>query len=201
MAWDELANEETINTVLGNLKKNGIEAIVLNNGSDARKKLNELIPEGTEIVDMSSATLDAIGFREDIASGRYKSFRQYLFAAQDSEERTRLRRLSLAPKYAVGSLQAITEEGEILIASNTGSQIPAYVFGADQVIFVVGAQKLVRNMDEAMKRLYEYVVPLEDEAMQKKYGKHTEVNKMLVIRKEVFPNRIRVLIVKEKLGF
>jgi SpoVK/Ycf46/Vps4 family AAA+-type ATPase len=201
MAWDKLASETVVEKVSAALKSNGIETTVLNNGADALKKINELIPQGTEIVDMASATLDKIGFREDIASGRYTSFRQHLFAAPDSEERTRLRRMSLAPKYTIGSVQAITEEGELFMVSATGSQLPAYAFGAEHVIFVVGTQKLVKNMDEAMKRLYEYVVPLEEEAMQKKYKSHTSVNKILVIKKEVFPNRIKVLLVKENIGF
>jgi hypothetical protein len=86
--------------------------------------------------------------------------------------------------------------------SNTGSQLPAYVYGADKVIFIVGTQKIVKNLDEAMKRVYEYVLPLESERAKKAYGvPGSFISKVLLINREMNPERIHLIFVNEKLGF
>ena len=112
-----------------------------------------------------------------------------------------MQKLGAAPEWVVGSVHAVTEEGAVLIASASGSQLPAYAFGSSHVIWVVGAQKLVKNFDEGIKRLYEYSFPLEDERARKVYGMGSGVNKILVINKEWMEGRITMIIVKEKLGF
>jgi hypothetical protein len=89
----------------------------------------------------------------------------------------------------------------VLIASNTGSQLGPYASGAGKVIWVVGAQKIVRDLDQGMRRIQEYTYPLEEEHMQQLYGVGTHVNKMLIVNAELRPNRITMIIVKEELGF
>jgi hypothetical protein len=87
-------------------------------------------------------------------------------------------------------------------ASNTGSQLPAYLYGAGTVIFIVGAQKIVKDSETAMKRLYDYVLPLESERAHKAYGvAGSFVSKQVTIHKEVQPNRIHIILIKEALGF
>jgi hypothetical protein len=89
----------------------------------------------------------------------------------------------------------------VLIASNTGSQLPAYVYGARHVIWVVGTQKIVKDVSEGMQRIWEYCLPLEDERAREAYGVGSAVNKLLIIHGEVRPNRITVIFVKAVLGF
>lgn len=95
----------------------------------------------------------------------------------------------------------MTEDGQVVIASATGSQLPSYAYGASNVIWVVGTQKIVKNLDEAMKRVYEYVFPLEKERAMKVAGMKSSVNKILLINKEATPGRIHIIFVQEKLGF
>jgi hypothetical protein len=128
------------------------------------------------------------------------------FAKMDrdkSEDAVEMRRLGAAPEWTIGSVHAVTEDGNIVIASNTGSQLPAYAYGAGHVVWVVGAQKVVKNLDEAMKRIYEYVLPLESERANKAYSMThgSFVSKMLIVNREVQSNRISMIIVKENLGF
>ncbi len=89
----------------------------------------------------------------------------------------------------------------MLIASNTGSQLGPYVFGAGRVIWVVGAQKLVKDLEEGMRRLEEYIVPREEVHMQQLYKAHTYPSKILIVNREIKPGRITMIIVKEELGF
>jgi hypothetical protein len=112
-----------------------------------------------------------------------------------------IRKLGAAPDYAAGSIHAVTESGQVLIASNTGSQLGPYASGAGKVIWVVGAQKIVRDLEEGFRRIEEYSVPLEDVHMQQLYNAHTNLSKVLIINKEIRPGRITMIIVKEELGY
>lgn len=200
MAWDQIPNDEIIEKTAKALSQNGIEAIVVENGKAAKEKVLELIPKGSEVTTMTSMTLETTGIAKEInESARFNSARPKLTDANaDPQEQHRLR---VVPEYALGSVHAVTEDGELLIASASGSQLPAYAYGAKKVILVVGAQKIVKNTEEGIKRIYEYTLPLEDKRALKAYGMHSGVNKLLTINKEFVPNRITLILVKEKLGF
>jgi len=73
--------------------------------------------------------------------------------------------------------------------------------GAGQVILVIGAQKIVRDVAAGMRRIYEYCYPLEDVRARQSYGVPSGVNNILVINKVVTPGRITAIIAKERLGF
>ncbi|MBI3420960.1 MAG: lactate utilization protein [Candidatus Sungbacteria bacterium] len=205
-AWSKLADEAAIATTIEALAKNGITATVAEDGAAAKAKVLEIIPKGAQVMTMTSMTLSAIGVVDEFNdSGNYDSVRAQ-FAKMDqekSEDALEMRRLGVAPEWTVGSAHAVTQDGSVVIASNTGSQLPAYAYGAGHVVWVVGAQKIVKNFDEAMKRIYEYVLPLESERANKAYNITTgsNVSKLLVVNKEVQPGRISIILVKEKLGF
>ena len=202
--WDRLADEKTIENTVAALKANGIDAQVAENRREAKRKVLELIPESSEAMTMTSVTLDIIGLSEEInkADSRFRPLRDKLYAMDRNTQVQEMNRLGAAPEFVVGSVHAVTEDGYVLIASNTGSQLPAYSFGALHVIWVVGAQKIVKNTDEGIKRIYEHSLPLESERAKKAYGvPGSAVNKVLIINKEVQPGRIKLILVKEKLGF
>lgn len=201
--WNKLADEQAIQNTTKALKQNGIEVFVVNNGVDAKKKALELIPEGSEVMTMTSVTLDTIELSEEInkEGGKYKLVRSKLQAMDRNTQAQEMNRLGSAPEVVIGSIHAVTKNGHVLIASATGSQLPAYVYGAGKVIWVAGSQKIVKNTDEGIKRIYEYVLPLEDKRAKKIYGVGSGVNKLLIVNKEVKPGRIILILVKEKLGF
>jgi hypothetical protein len=119
-----------------------------------------------------------------------------------STQSLEMQKLGAAPEWTIGSVHAITEDGQVVIASNTGSQLAAYAYGSPHVILVVGAQKIVNNLDDAMKRIYEYVLPLESERLRKAIGApRSNVSKLLIINKEITVGRLTVIFVEEKLGF
>ena len=95
----------------------------------------------------------------------------------------------------------LPNEGQVLIASKTGSQLGPYASGAGKVIWVVGAQKIVKDLDEGLKRIAEYCVPREEENMQERYNSGTFPSKILIVQREIRPGRVTVILVKEALGF
>jgi LUD domain len=112
-----------------------------------------------------------------------------------------MRTLAASPEYVVGSAHALTEDGSLLIASASGSQLGPVVSGAANVILVIGAQKIVSDIATGMRRIYEYCYPLEDARARRAYGVASGVNNILIINKAMTADRLTAIIVKERLGF
>lgn len=201
--WTKLADEKTLQKTIIALKSNNINAVAVVDVLDAKQKVLELIPKNSEVMTMTSVTLDAIGIPKEInESENYISVRKKLMSFNSKTPTPEMQKLGAAPEYAIGSVHAVTEDGKIVIASNTGSQLAAEVYGASHVIFVVGTQKIVKNLDEAMKRVFEHSLQLESERAKKAYGvKESAVNKLLIINKEINSFRINLVFVKQNLGF
>jgi hypothetical protein len=102
--------------------------------------------------------------------------------------------------YALGSVHAVTSEGTLVIASASGSQLASYAWGAANVIFVVGAQKLVPSLEAAHERIVEHSLPLEDARAYAAYGLNSRIGKILQIHQED-PGRIHVVLIRQSVGF
>ncbi len=147
----------------------------------------------------SSRTLEQIGFIEYLKPDNHGWDNQHekILAEKDPAKQ------ALLADYYLGSVHAVTEEGEFIVASNSGSQLPHVAFSSSNLILIVGAQKIVATLEEGMKRLKEYVVPLEDANMKQKYGVGTQLNKILLFKGEnqMIGRKVTMILVKEKLGF
>ncbi len=202
MAWDTLASEKSIQKTIEALKVNGISALVVENGEEAKEKVLELIPKSAQVMTMSSVTLEKIGLTKELnESAKYDSVKKKLASLDRNTQGAEMRKLGAAPDYAIGSVHAVTENGEVIIASNSGSQLPAYVFGAGKVIWVVSTKKIVKNKEEGMKRIEDYSLPLESERAKKAYGMGSNISKVLIVNREFMKERITLILVKEDLGF
>lgn len=198
----KLPDDEQIQRTIKALEANGIHAIVAESAEEAKRIFFEMVPEGAEVFLGASVTLETLGIKDEIdKSGRFDALRPKMFAMDRATKAREIRKLGGAPDYAAGSVHAVTEDGQVLIASKTGSQLGPYASGAGKVIWVVGAQKLVKDFNEGMRRIQEYCYPLEEVHMQQLYKTGTSINKILIVNKEFRPDRISMIIVKEKLGF
>jgi hypothetical protein len=197
-----LASDEDIAMVVAALTAKGMAASLVEDRAAARSRVLDLLPEGAEVYTALSQTLEALGLHEEInTSSRYISLRFQVDKLGREGRMSRAgRKLMASPEYVIGSVHAITHQGQVLIASGSGSQLAGYAFGASHVIWVVGAQKIVRNVDEGLRRIWEYSYPLENERMQTRYGMDSFPAKILLVEREM-PGRISVVLVKEALGF
>lgn len=195
--YSSLASDEAIQSTMEALKKNGIEVYVFDSEEPLKKKLFELLPENAEVMNMKSQTLKTLGISEVITnSGKYDSVRNK-FKSLDLRSQ---RKIGSDADYSVGSVHAVTENGEILIASATGSQLSAYAYSSGKIIWIVGTQKIVKNREEGFKRIYEYCFPLEDAAIRKLYNVGSKVGKILIINSES-PGRLTLMFLKQNIGF
>ena len=196
------ATDEKIERTSKALEANGIQTLIAETGADAKRLFLELIPEGSEVFLSSSVTLEQLGIVADVdQSGKFDAVRPRMYAMNRETQGREIRKLIAAPDFAAGSVHAVTEDGHVLIASATGSQLGPYASGAGRVIWVVGAQKIVKDLNDGLRRLNEHVVPLEEEHMQQLYKVGTAVNEMLIVNRATRPGRITMIFVKEELGF
>jgi hypothetical protein len=201
--YDTVADQATIDKTITALEANGFQVTVVENAAEAKKTALALLPKGEEVLTVTSKTLDDLSLAAAInESGDYDAVRPKLNALMgDPSKKNEQRKLGSAPNHVIGSVHALSQDGHALIASNTGSQLPAYTYGAGHVVWVVGAQKIVKDTDDAWQRLAQHVVPLEDVRSKQAYGMPTSVNKVVVYNKEIAPGRVDIVLVKEPLGF
>jgi hypothetical protein len=197
-----LAPDEEIVAAASALERNGIISLVVDSGEQARDAVRSILPIGAEVFNNTSRTLEAIGVAEDIErSGLYQPLRPRLYQMDREMQSREMRQLGAAPDFVVGSAHAVTEEGSVLIASASGSQLGPLVSGAGHVILVIGGQKIVADVPTGLQRIREYCFPLEDRRAREAYGVPSGVNNILIINKVVTPGRVTAILVGEPLGF
>lgn len=200
--FSRLASREQISAVAVALEDNGISAKVVDSGAEAREAVQSALPVGSEVYNNTSRTLEIIGVAEDIErSGLYQPLRPRLYQMDREMQGREMRQLAAAPDWVVGSVHAVTQEGSLLIASASGSQLGPIVSGAGHVVLVIGGQKVVPDLEAGIRRIYEYCFPLEDLRAKEAYGVPSGVNNLLIINKVVAPNRLTAVLVNESLGF
>ncbi len=200
--FTHLASDEQVARTAKALEQNGIHTQIAQDGDEARRMFFELVPDGSEVFLGASVTLETLGIKEIIdKSGRFDALRPKMFAMNRETQAREIRKMGAAPDFAAGSVHAVTESGQVVVASKSGSQLGPFVSGAGKVVWVVGAQKLVKDLDQALRRVEEYVKPLENTHMQQLYHVDTRLNKILIINHEDRPGRLNMIIVKARLGF
>jgi hypothetical protein len=195
------APEATIQKVMAALRANNIDARVVDTREDARRLVLELVPAGAEVHSGKSKTLQDLGlFQELFESGRYESVRGQYMKMDRQTQRREIRKLMAAPDYMLGSVQAVTQGGDLVAASASASQLGPYASGAGRLILVVGSQKVVRDLDEAMRRIEQKVFPYEDALVRERMNISTFIGKVLIIRREWIDGRITAVLVREAVG-
>ncbi len=200
--WNTLPNKQTVTNAVTALTANGFQVFTVENGEEAKQKVLELVPKQAEVMTMTSVTLDTLGISKQInESGEYVSVKNSLMKLDRATQGVEMKKMGSAPQWSIGSVHAVTEDGHVLIASASGSQLAGYVYGSSHVVWVVGTQKIVKNVEQGMRRIEEYTLPLESERAHKAYGvPGSSINKLLIVNKEM-PGRISIILVNEVLGF
>lgn len=184
------------------LTAHGFTVEILDDAAAARTRVKELIPEGADVFTGASETLRLSGIEEDVnAGGRYRAIRPRVLAMDRVTGADDIRRLLASPDVIVGSVAALTETGSLVIASGSGGQLPGYAGGAAHAIWIVGAQKVVPDLETALRRVEEHCLPLESARTQEAHGWPSAVNRLLVLNAEHRPGRGTVLLLREAIGF
>ena len=195
------AAPQVLEDVAERLRKRNFEALVVADGGEARRVVLERIPEGAEVYSGKSKTLEDAGiFAELQDSGRYDFLRPRLLAMDRATQAREMRKLIGAPDFMLGSVAAITLDGLMVAASATGSQLGPYASGAGRLILVIGAQKVVPDLETGLRRVREYVFPWEMARVRETMGVDTVLAKVLLIEREWLAGRSTVVLVRSAIG-
>jgi acyl-CoA hydrolase len=196
-----LPDEQTLTSAVTALEEHGFSVEVVDDLSAAREAVLARIPHGSSVMTNTSVTLAETGIADAINDGGpYESARNAMFALDFATQAQEMKAIGGQPDYALGSVHAITQDGILVIASASGSQLAAYAWGAANVIFVAGAQKLVPTLQAAHERVYQHSLKLEDARAIAAYGQHSQVGKILEIHQEL-PGRIHIVLIRQQVGF
>jgi hypothetical protein len=192
---------DLVERVAAAIRAHNIEALVVDTKEEARAAVLALIPEGAEVHSGKSKTLEELGlFAELMESGRFDAIRPRLFKMDRQTQAMEMRKLGTAPNFMVGSVAAVTEDGALIAASGTGTQLAAYAAGAGRLILIVGSQKIVPDLDAALRRINDVVFPYEDVQVVARLGVHTILEKVLILYGEWTAGRTTVVLVREPVG-
>jgi hypothetical protein len=196
-----LPDEQTLADTVVALEEHGFSVEVVDDLDAAREAVLARIPEGSSVMTNTSVTLQKTGIADAIdGGGPYESARTRMMALDFATQLQEMKAIAGQPAYALGSVHAITSEGTLVIASASGSQLASYAWGAANVVFVVGAQKLVSSLEAAHERIIEHSLKLEDARAYAAYGQNSRVGKVLEIHQED-PGRIHIVLVRQQVGF
>ena len=184
------------------LAARNVEAFLVDSRQGALDKLKELVPEGSEVFVNTSETLATIGYTEYMhGNDRYVNLHDRMMEQPDPAAQREFRRKTTTAEYFVGSVQAIAETGEIVIASSSGSQIGAYSYGARRVVLVAGTQKICPTLAEAEARTRGYTLERHDQWLEDMGRAATPIGKYLVLEHEPVVGRISLVLIPESLGW
>ena len=196
-----LPDEQALAATVTALEEHGFSTEVVDDLDAARQAVLARIPHGSSVMTNTSVTLAETGIADAINDGGpYESARNKMFALDFATQAQEMKAIGGQPDYALGSVHAVTRDGTLVIASASGSQLASYAWGAANVIFVVGAHKLVPTLQAARERIYQHSLVFEDARAIAAYGQHSQVGKILEIHAEL-PGRIHIVLIRQAVGF
>jgi hypothetical protein len=199
--YTTLPDDATLAATVVALEEHGFGVEVVDDLAAAREAALTRIPHGASVMTHTSMTLQETGIEQAVNDGGpYESARTRMLALDFETQAQQMKVIGGQTDYALGSVHAVTADGTLVIASASGSQLASYAWGAANVIFVVGAQKLVPSVAAAHERIEQHSLKLEDGRAMAAYGQHSFIGKVLEIRQEL-PGRIHVILVRQAVGF
>jgi acyl-CoA hydrolase len=200
-SFGKAVSEDSLQKTAEALRTRNFTVEVVNTPADARAYVSSILPKDQSIFTASSETVSLSGLDEDInRSGKYNAIRPQMEKLDYKTQRAEMLKLGATPDVVVGSVHAITEDGRVVTASGSGSQLGPYASAAGKVIWVVGSQKIVPDLDTAMRRLQYYAYPKEDSRVRAKYGMPSGLMKILIVNGDM-PGRSTVVLIREPIGF
>lgn len=194
------ADDEALSRAAKGLRERNITAHVVDTVADARAMVRDLLPRDKAIFTANSETLRHSGLLADIDDGEdFISVRAKLAGIDPADMRTQIT-MGATPDVVVGSVHAITEDGILVAASASGSQFGPYAAGAEKVIWVVGGQKVVPDLDTALRRVWDYSYPKEHDRWRQQ-GFESFIGKLLLIEREYLEGRATVVLTRDAIGF
>ena len=194
------ASEATLEALAQKLRARNFEVLIVDDGAAATAEVLSRVPEGSQVHTGKSKTLEDIGiFQEFMENERYDFIRRRTLKMDRNTQRDEMRKAGAAPDIMVNSAHAVTEAGQIVMTSATGSQIGPIASGAGKLILVIGSQKVVPDLDTAFRRIEDYVIPYEEDRLNVAHGV-AKMNRTLILEGDHAPGRTTIILVRTPIG-
>jgi hypothetical protein len=151
--------DQQIRELVEKLGENNISACYVRDKQAAYDKVMSMIPEGATVGYGDSLTLRQMGVVAALERGDYVFLNPWR-AGTSVEENIRLKKRALTSDVFVTGTNALTLDGKIVNVDGHGNRVAAMLFGPDKVIIVVGVNKIVANLEEALARIRDKAAPL-----------------------------------------
>lgn len=195
------ATDAELETLAANLRERNFEVLVVQNGSQAAAAVMERLPDGAKVHSGKSKTLEDIGvFQQLMESERFEFIRKRTLKMDRRTQGDEIRILTATPDIMLGSVQAVTEAGQLVTASASGGQIGPYASTAKTLILVIGSQKIVPDLETALARIDQHVFPYEDARLREQLGVGTKLTRILITERDFMPGRTTIILVREPVG-
>ena len=195
------ASETELEALAAKLRERNFEVLVVDDGAAARDEVLSRIPDGASVHSGKSKTLEDAGIFAALMEGdSYDFIRKKTSKMDRRTQMDEIRRLGSTPDVMLGSAHAVTEAGQIVITSASGSQIGPIASGAGKLILVIGSQKIVPDLDTAFRRIKEYVFPYEDARLREQLGVGTRITRTLILESDFMPGRTTIILVRQPIG-
>ena len=203
--------ENVANTIIKNMEKRQIEGYYCPDKKSALKKALELIPKGASIGWGGSVTLSETGLMDAIQNGDYKIIDRD--TAKNLEEQRKIYgEICMSDVFLMGT-NAITLDGELINIDGRGNRVSFLCYGPQNVIILAGMNKVVTDIDSGLKRVRNIASPPNTIRLNRKtpcaitgkcedcYSPDCICGQFVVTRRSGVPNRIKVILIGEELGY
>ena len=195
------ASEAELETLAEKLRERNFEVVIVRDGEEAKAEVLKRIPGGAVVHSGKSKTLEDAGvFQELMENESYDFVRRRTMKMDRVTQRDEMRKAGAAPDIMLGSVHAVTEAGQLVITSASGSQIGPIASGAGKLILVIGSQKIVPDLDTAFRRITDYVFSYEDARLREAMGVGTKITRTLILERDFMPGRTTIILVREPIG-
>jgi L-lactate utilization protein LutC len=200
LEFAEPASETTLEALAERLRTRNFEVIIVDDAAAATAEVLSRVPEGSQVHTGKSKTLEDAGiFQEFMENEKYDFIRRRTLKMDRNTQRDEMRKAGAAPDIMVNSAHAVTETGQIVLTSATGSQIGPIASGAGKLILVIGSQKVVPDLDTAFRRIVDYVIPYEEDRLNVAHGV-AKMNRTLILEGDHTPGRTTIILVRAAIG-
>ena len=194
------ASEATLEALAERMRARNFDVLIVDDGAAAKAEVLSLVPEGSQVHTGKSKTLEDIGiFQEFMENEKYDFIRRRTLKMDRKTQLDEMRKAGAAPDIMVNSAHAVTEAGQIVMTSATGSQIGPIAYGAGKLILVIGSQKVVPDLNTALRRIEDYVIPYEEDRLNVAHGV-AKMNRTLILEGDHTPGRTTIILVRTPIG-
>ena len=195
------SSEAQLEALAGRLRERNFEVVIVNDRDEASAEVFKRIPEGASIHSGKSKTLEDAGiFQELMENEQYDFIRRKTMKMDRRTQMAEIQKMGATPDIMINSANAVTEAGQIVVTSASGSQLGPIASGAGKVILVIGSQKIVPDLATAFRRIEEHVFPYEDARLREQLGVGTKIARTLIVDRDFAPGRTTVILVREPIG-